>query len=132
MSEMKIDELLHDIFRIAVLNHIKIPREFALLAKTLGTLQGLIEKLAPDLNVLVIVEPIAKKMLFQSFSVDKMKGQIKKSLWNYQNLLNEFPAVMRSLLHKAEEEDFVVQFEMKEMDKLQRRLNGFSTEYPSA
>lgn len=122
MSEMKIDEMLHEIFHTAYLNHVRIPREFALLAKTLGTLQGLLEKLAPDINALVIAEPIAKKLLYQSFSAEKMKSQLKKSLLDYRNLLSEFPTAMRSLLRKAEDEDFAVQFEMKEMDKLQRRL----------
>jgi len=122
MNEMKIDEMFHEIFHIAFLNHVKTPREFALLAKTLGTLQGLLEKLAPELNALVIAEPIAKKLFYQSFSVRKTRSQIKKSLLNYRDLLSEFPVAMRNLLRKAEDEDFAVQFEMKEMDRLQRRL----------
>lgn len=122
ISEMEIDELLHEIFHTALLNHIKIPREFTLLAKTMGTLQGLLEKLAPDLNPLVIAEPIAKKLFYQSFSAEKMRSRIKKSLLDYQNLLREFPGIMRNLLRKAEDGDFTVQFEIKEMNKLQRRL----------
>jgi ubiquinone biosynthesis protein len=122
MSGIKIDELLQEVFQTAFLNHVKIPHEFALLAKTLGTLQGLLEKLAPDLNSLVVAEPIAKKLVYQSFSADKMKSQIKKNLLGYRNLLTEFPVAMRNLLRKAEEEDFTVSFEMKEMDNLQKRL----------
>jgi len=119
---MKIDKLLHEIFHIAFLNHVKTPREFALLSKTLTTLQGLLGKLAPDLNAFVIAEPIAKKLRYQSLSVDKMGSGIKKSLLDYWNLLSEFPAAMQNLLHKAADKDFAVQFEMREMDKLQRRL----------
>jgi len=122
MNEMKIDQLLQEIFHIAFLNHVKTPREFALLSKTLTTLQGLLEKLAPDLNALVIAEPIAKELRYQSLSVERMGSGIKKSLLDYWNLLSEFPAAMQSLLHKAADADFAVQFEMKEIDKLQRRL----------
>ncbi|MFA5383235.1 MAG: AarF/UbiB family protein [Eubacteriales bacterium] len=122
MSEMKIDKLLQEIFHIAFLNHVKTPREFALLSKTLTTLQGLLEKLAPDLNALVIAKPIAKKLRYQSLSVERMGSGIKKSLFDYWNLLSEFPTAMQNLLHKAADADFAVQFEMKEMDKLQRRL----------
>ncbi len=122
MSEMKIDGLLHEIFQIAFLNHIKIPREFALLAKSLGTLQGLLEKLAPDLNPLVIAEPIAKKLLFQPFSAMKLRAQIKNSLLDYGNFLNDFTTAIRNLFHKAADENFTVQFEMKKMDTFQRRL----------
>jgi ubiquinone biosynthesis protein len=93
-----------------------------LLAKTLGTLQGLLEKLAPELNSLVIAEPIAKKLLYQSVSIDKTRHRIKKSLLNYRKLLTEFPSAMRNLLRKAEDEDFAVKFEMKGSDTFQRRL----------
>jgi ubiquinone biosynthesis protein len=122
MNEMKIDELLHEVFQIAFLNHVKTPREFALLAKTLGTLQGLLEKLSPEINALVVAEPIAKKLVYQSFSAKEIKNEIKRSLLNYQKLLSEFPGAMRNILRKAENEDFTVQFEMKEMNTFQRRL----------
>ncbi|MDD4766436.1 MAG: AarF/UbiB family protein [Desulfotomaculaceae bacterium] len=126
MNEMKIDKLLYKIFRIAFLNHVKTPRELALLSKTMATLQGLLGKLAPDLNALAIAEPIAKKLRYQSFSARKMEGRIKKGLLDYWDLLSEFPAVIQNLLHKAADADFAVQFEMKEMDKLQRRLERIS------
>jgi ubiquinone biosynthesis protein len=101
---------------------VKIPHEYALLAKTLGTLQGLLEKLAPELNSLVVAKPIAQKMLYQSFSADKVKSEIKRSLWDYQKLLGELPAALLNILRKTENDDFSVQFEMKEMNTLQRRL----------
>jgi ubiquinone biosynthesis protein len=121
-NEIKLEELFYEIFNIAFLNHIKIPREFALLAKTLGTLQGLLEKLAPDLNSLVVAKPIAKKLLHQSFSVDKISNDIKKSLWSYRDLLKEFPSAVLNFLSKMEDEDFTVQLEIKEMDSIQRRF----------
>ncbi|MDD4169307.1 MAG: AarF/UbiB family protein [Desulfotomaculaceae bacterium] len=122
MNEIKIDKLLHEIFHIAFLNHVKTPREFALLSKTLTTLQGLLGKLAPELNALVIAEPIAKKLVYQSFSSENIKSQIKKGLLVYWNLLSEFPIAMQNLLHKASNADFAVQIEMKGMDKLQYQL----------
>lgn len=79
MNEMKLDELLQETLHTAYLNHVRIPREFTLLAKALGTLQSLLEKLAPEMNALVIAEPIAKKLLYQSFSIEKARHRIKKT-----------------------------------------------------
>jgi ubiquinone biosynthesis protein len=122
MNEIKIEEVFREVFRIAFLNRVKIPREFTLLAKTLGTLQGLLEKLAPDLNALVIAEPIAKKLFYQSFFDRKIYGKMRKSLLNYRELLSEFPAALQNIVDKIADEDFAVQFEMKDMDRLQRQL----------
>lgn len=122
MNEIKLDELLQETLHTAYLNHVRIPREFTLLAKALGTLQSLLEKLAPEMNALVIAEPIAKKLLYQSFSIEKARHRIKKNLINYRELLTKFPSAMCNLLRKAEEKDYAVQFEMKELDTLQKRL----------
>ena len=126
MNEIKIDDLLRETFHTAYLNHIKIPHEFSLLAKTLGTLQGLLEKMDPELNALIVAEPIAKRLFYQSFSAKKIKSQIGKSLWNYHKFLSELPAAMRNILRKAKNEDFSVQFEMKDMNTFQRRLERIS------
>ncbi len=120
MSEIRVEELLYETFRTAYANHIKIPREFALLSKTLGTLQGLLEKLEPDLNSLVIAKPIAKKLLRQSFTAERTGDEIKKSLLNYGRLFNKLPIL--DLMGKLEDDDFSIQFELKESDKLQRRF----------
>ncbi len=121
-NEIRTEDLLYETFNIAFLNHIKIPREFALLAKTLGTLQGLLEKLSPDLNALVVAKPIAKKLLYQSFSAEGISNDIKKSLWNYMDLFKEFPSAMLNFLGKMEDEDFTVQFKIKEIESIQRRF----------
>lgn len=120
MSEVKIDELLYEIFHTAFVNHMKIPREFAILAKTLGTLQGLLEKLDPNLNSLVIAKPIAKKLMYKSVSPEKIGTEIKTSLVNYGALFKKLPITILDLFDKLEDNDFSVQFELKELDKLQR------------
>lgn len=124
MNEIKINELMSEIFHIVFLNHIKTPREFAILAKTLGTLQGLLEKLAPEINSLVIAEPIAKKLLYQSFSYKKVSSHIKKSLLEYKNIFRELPAAIRNILRKTKNGDFTVtvQFETKEINMFQKQL----------
>lgn len=122
MNEIKVEELLYEIFSIAFLNHIKIPREFVLLGKTLGTLQGLLQRLAPDLNALMVAKPIAKKLVARSLSAEEIGRDIKRSLWNYKELLKEFPSALLNFLGKLEEDDFSVQFEIKDIHNIQKRF----------
>lgn len=121
-NEIKIENLLYDIFNIAFLNHIRIPREFALIAKTFGTIQGLMEKLAPDFNALVVAKPIAQKLINQSFTIERLKKDMKKNVLNYMELFKEFPTAMKNIIFKMEEEDFTVQVEIKNVDSIQRQF----------
>jgi ubiquinone biosynthesis protein len=120
MKEIRIDQLFAEVFPLAYAHHIRIPREFILLAKTLGTLQGLLEKLAPDLNAFTVVEPIAKKLLRQSLSTRRLAYELNKTLYKYKDLFNEFPGAMMNFLGKMEDEDFTVQFQLKDIDKLEQ------------
>jgi len=126
MNEIRLDEMVHRISQIIYANRIKTPHEFALVAKTLGVLQGLLEKLDPGTNALAVAEPIAEKLMYQSLSPQKTKGRIKKDLLEYRRLLSDFPGVIRHILRKTEDEDFAVPFEMKEADKIQNRMERIS------
>ncbi len=121
-DKIKIGELFREIFNIAFLHHIRIPSEFTMISKTLATLQGLMEILAPDLNSLAIAEPIARKMLQQSFSLKSLGNDAKRSFFNYRELFSELPSVMLNFLARMEDGDFVFQFEIKDIDKIQKRF----------
>ena len=126
MREIRSDQFLYEVFQIAFANRIKVPRVFALLAKTMGTLQSLLEKLDPELDSLSVGEPIAKRLMLQSLSAGRIAGEIKKDLWKYLDLLHMLPAAMLNFLTKLEEDDFAVQFELKEAGRFQRQLERIS------
>ncbi|PQQ66862.1 2-polyprenylphenol 6-hydroxylase [Acetivibrio saccincola] len=122
LKEIKIDEAVYEIFNIAHSNQIRIPREFALLAKTLGTLQGVLEKLSPDINPAIIIKPVAKRLIYKSFTLERISRDIRKNLWNYRELLSELPSAMLNFLMKMENENFTLQLELKEIGEIQKRF----------
>jgi ubiquinone biosynthesis protein len=122
-KEIKLPDLFRDMFNSAFTNKIKIPQEFAMLGKTFGTLQGLLEKLAPDMNTLEVVKPIAKRLLRESFTLEKIGSGLRKSIWNYRDLLVEFPNALLRFMTKMEDEDFAVQMEIKGIDKILKRFD---------
>jgi ubiquinone biosynthesis protein len=123
-QDIQITELLNDVFTSARVNRIRVPREFALIAKTLGTLQGLLEVIAPEMNTLTVARPIARRLMFRSFSFDRFGDELRKSLWSYKDLLTELPVALRSLLAKIEDQEFSVGLEVKDIDRIQRKLDS--------
>lgn len=123
LSRINIGELLYEIFSIAFLNGIRLPREFTLLAKSLATIQSLMEKLAPDLNTLEVAKPIAKKLVLQSYSIKNIRGVFRKNIVAYKDLIGELPFYIQNLLEKAEDGELTVQLRIKDIDRVQRRLD---------
>lgn len=123
LNEIKLGEVFNEIFDLAFKYSIKIPSEFTMLAKTLATMEGVVERLDPELNVLEVAKPIAKRLLFNMFSVKKITWDIIEGALDYGRLIKEFPYLMLDFLKKMEEEDFSFYLEFKSVDKILNRFD---------
>jgi ubiquinone biosynthesis protein len=123
LSEIKIGEVFNEIFDLAFSYNIMIPGEFTMLAKSLITLEGLVEKLDPDLNVLEIAEPIAGKLIFTLISPEKIGREILSGAMDYGNLVRKFPSVFLNFLGKVEHDDFTIQIKVKEAERYAQKID---------
>ncbi|WP_409226842.1 2-polyprenylphenol 6-hydroxylase [Gudongella sp. SC589] len=123
LSQIKIGEVFNEIFDLAFSYNIMIPGEFTMLAKSLITLEGLVEKLDPDLNVLEIAEPIAGKLIFTLISPEKIGREILSGAMDYGNLVRKFPSVFLNFLGKVEHDDFTIQIKVKEAERYAQKID---------
>lgn len=122
-SRINAGELFYEIFSIAFKNGVKLPREFTMLAKSLATIQSLLEKLAPELNTLDVAKPIAKRLVFQAYSIKNINNVFRRNIFAYRDLLAGLPFYLQTLLEKAEDGDLTVQLRIKDLNRMQRRLD---------
>lgn len=123
-SRINVGELLYEVFNIAFLNGIRLPREFTLLAKSLATIQSLLEQLAPELNTIVVAKPIAKRLVFQAYSIKNISSALSRNASAYKDLISELPFYIQNLLEKAEDGELTVQLKIKDIDKIQKRFDS--------
>jgi len=93
-----------------------------MLAKTLVTLEGLVAKLDPELNVLEIADPIARNLMFKSFSPEKIGVEFIGGALDYGSLLRGFPSIFHNYLRKLEDVEFTMQFQMKGIESVEKRF----------
>jgi len=121
--EIRLADLFRDTFNCAYQYHVRIPHEYAILAKTFGTLQGLLAELAPELNTFEVLTPIARKMMLQSFSVQALTQRLWRTFWKHRDQLADLPRSLVRLANRLGDEDFKIQFEIKDMHRLQDHLD---------
>lgn len=126
LSEIKMSEAFNQIFSLAFSYNIVIPNEFTMLAKTLITLEGTVEKLDPDLSVLEIAEPIAEKLMIRLFSPEKLGKEVLSELMDYGNLTRKLPSYLLNLLEKAENDDISISLIFKDFEKIIKLTNKIS------
>ncbi|ETA80621.1 2-octaprenylphenol hydroxylase [Youngiibacter fragilis 232.1] len=122
LNEIKVGEVFKEVFNLAFSYNIVIPSEFTMLAKTLVTLEGLVAKLDPELNVLEIADPIARNLMFKSFSPEKIGVEFIGGALDYGSLLRGFPSIFHNYLRKLEDDEFTMQFQMKGIESVEKRF----------
>jgi ubiquinone biosynthesis protein len=126
IAEIKIGELLARIFQLAYTYHVCIPGEMTLIAKVMITLQGILEQLDQDLNLLVIMQPMASQLFRQAFSLRDLGRDLRRNLTDYRTLLRQAPNFLVEMIRKMETDDFTFQFNLKNIDKVQKHLDRIS------
>lgn len=122
LHQVKLGGLFNEIFSLALQYKVKLPGEFTMLAKTLVTLEGLVEKLDPELSILEIAEPIAGKLAFKIYSFDKVKSEIVRSASDYGRLIKDLPVFAYHFFKKLEEGDYALQHKMEVEEGFIRRV----------
>ncbi len=98
LEEIRTTTLLRDLLDLAVRHRIRIPKEYAVLAKASITIEGIIRRLYPRLDVLNAGLPYAKELLLARFNPQDASGVLMRSLLKLQGLAEDVPAQLSQIL----------------------------------
>lgn len=106
LKQMKLADLIKDFYTLLVDYSIKIPSELTNFAKTIFTLEGLIEKLVYKESFIELALPIAKNMVFKLVSPNIMSDRLRPKLYDTYSLIKEFPQNSLNILRQLVNGDF--------------------------
>lgn len=133
LSEIDLSETITLLFQVAYRHRIRIPANFSLLARTLVTLQGVVNALDPTLNMLAIAEPIGRRLLLERLDPRYEWHQLELTLREMRDLLRALPDELRDVWAITEGGALNVRIaqqrrdEAKWMQHLSRMFNRLST-----
>lgn len=98
LRDFRIGDALGDLFRVAQSHHIRIPVEYALLAKAAVTVDGVVRKLDPSVSLLELAKPLALQMVLGRFSPELWGPELGHRVYEWAEALSAMPGeVMKSL-----------------------------------
>lgn len=122
LGDIKVGEMMLQIFQLAGHYKVKIPGEFTLIAKALATTQGVLDRLDNRLQLLPIVRPIAARLLARQNSWPQIKRKMIRNLADYRELASSLPPFLLNLVRKVDDDDFMIRFDLRNLDKLEEHL----------
>lgn len=123
LSRIKLGEALNDIMGVAFRHRVRIPPEFALLVKSLLTLEGIVGELDPGLSIVKVAEPFGRQMLKERFSPRKLSGNVARHLLEMGNLLPLLPKRVYDVLDLAAEGELKLKHQFPQTEEVLTRVN---------
>ncbi len=122
LEEVNAGKLFSSIFSLAGEYNMVIQGEFAMVAKALGTAQGIIEQLSPNSSVLSIARQTTSRLLKSRFSTKQLRTDASILLSDSRDLVKSLPPFVLNLMRRMEEKDYSVDLNIKHLDKMDKNL----------
>src|SRR5512133_578462 len=118
LDEIRTTTLLRDLLDLAVRHRIRIPKEYAVLAKASMTIEAIIRKLYPKLDTLEVGLPYAKELLLARFNPTDASSTLMKSLLKLQGLAEDVPGQLTQILVDLEGGKFRVNVHSEDVERV--------------
>ncbi|MEM6532380.1 MAG: AarF/UbiB family protein [Myxococcota bacterium] len=116
--------LLQDLFHLAATFRIRIPSEYALVARAAITVEGVIRHLDPGLKVLPVVRPYINKLVEEQLAIAEIGDSAMKNLVRARSILRDLPLTASQILTDLEAGKLTIQFENPELNQIARNLDS--------
>ncbi|MBK7858302.1 MAG: AarF/ABC1/UbiB kinase family protein [Archangiaceae bacterium] len=126
LKDVNAANLLRDLLDLVVKYRIRVPREYAILARAAVQTEGLLRELWPDMNIGEMALPYAKRMLADRFEPDQLEGGVLKTLLRLQNVANELPLQLSQIMLDLEAGKFAVTVKAEQLNELNRNLRALA------
>ena len=123
LKEIILGELISQLVEISIKYHIKMPAEFALLGKSLITIEGIGLELDPDFNLAEIAKPYAKDVILERKSPQRLILKLLNDLSELYNLTILIPRQLSKTLKKMEKGVFKLEFQHRGLENLINALD---------
>ncbi len=118
MNENEMSTLLLELKDIIIEHGLKVPIYFFLFARSLVTLEGVIDKLDPDLEQFEIVKPYLRKSVTKKYNPIFIGKKLVNSFTELTDYMEEFPSDLKNAIRKINSGEVKVDITHKGIDPM--------------
>ena len=98
LSELDAGSIIADSVEVVRRHRIKIPPDFAILARATATIEGIVRHLYPELNFQELILPYVQQLMLKRFDISRAGPEAMSLLIGVQDFVNEVPGQLNQLL----------------------------------
>ena len=102
---------------------VRLPNEFVLMARGLSMVENTGLRLDPDIDVVALLKPFARKLMVQRYNPIKMAHNAKNSFFAFEHVLRALPSLISKTIYKVEEGEVTVNIEVKHISEITNQIS---------
>ncbi len=106
--------------------HMKIPEDYVLLAKAIGTLEGFARSYYPEINVVKIYKPIIEEIILKRKSPIYMFNTLKNNVVDFVDTIKSLPYEVKKALMVVEKGEIKLEVEDRDIKRFAFELDKSS------
>ncbi|MFC4183808.1 ABC1 kinase family protein [Saccharococcus thermophilus] len=126
LSQVSLGEAVQDLLHVAFRHSIRIPSDLTLLGKALLTVEGIVEKLDPDLSIIDMAEPFGRQLLKERMRPKNVAEMAWKRFSDYGELFVDLPKNIKELTKLMKQGRVRLEIGIPDLDFLLRKLDQIS------
>ena len=126
LEDIQLSKLLKELRGIILKYKLRIPADFFLLFKALSSMESNVRLLYPEAKIFDNLRPHARKLIMRRVNPFKRLKSVYLSLYDFVELLENFPGDMKKILNKVKQDSFKVEIEHKGLSELRISLEEIS------
>ncbi|MFN7249355.1 MAG: ABC1 kinase family protein [Anaerobacillus sp.] len=125
-SQLSLGEAVNDLFSVATKHGIRIPTDLTLVGKSLLTMEGMVEKLDPDLSIVKIAEPFGRHLLKERYQPKNVAGRLWGNFLEYSEIVADLPKSIKEFSSIMKKGKMRVEISLSDLDRLLTRVERVS------
>ena len=126
LNHVKVSYILEEIFDLALLHNVKIPKEFVLFGKTVVTLEGIALQYDPQFRIIMHSKPFMKSMIMNRYNPARIMKSSIGQLIDMKRYLTQIPQQASRALARIEKGSIKVDIDDTDIRKLSSDINRSS------
>ncbi len=115
--------IIEDLLFLMQKFEVRLPNEFVLMARGLSMVENTGLRLDPDIDVVALLKPFARKLMVQRYNPLKMASNAKNSFFAFEHVLRALPSLISKTIYKVEEGEVTVNIEVKHISEIANQLS---------
>ncbi|HOX46137.1 MAG TPA: AarF/ABC1/UbiB kinase family protein [Myxococcota bacterium] len=124
LGQIDAASVVRKLLDLSARHHIRVPADYVLLAKAIGTVDGTVRTLCPDIDMATLTAPYVKRLISDRFSLDDLRGGLGRTLLQLSGFLNEVPQQVSQILLDMEGGRLTLNVRDPEVARLRGAVRG--------